>query len=61
MSKEKEVQAVVIPPQSSIKLVRHGKDDNVYYTWEVKIYCDDLVLAFNEIKRIDQMLRDEYL
>ena len=63
MSKEKVVEEIVMPPQSSVKLERHGGTDRtpMYYTWEIKVYCDNLESALADIKRIDIKLRDEYL
>ena len=64
MNNEKVVEEIVIPPQSSIELESHGAGNERYpryYTWRVKIYCNDLDLAFAEIKRIDKQLKEKYL
>ena len=62
MNKEKKemMEEITFPPQSSIKLEPHGKDNGRYYTWEVKVYCDDLDKCFSEICRMDKLLRDKY-
>jgi len=57
---KKEVMEVVCPPQSSLKLVSHGRDDGVYYTWEIKCYCDNLDSAFVELCCLDKKLKDKY-
>jgi len=56
-----EAVVVTIPPQSSIKLISHGKDENTYYTWEIKVYCDNLDLAFDDIKRMDKKMKEAYI
>ena len=59
--KDKEAIGMVIPPQSSVKLISHGKDENTYYTWEIKVYCDNLDLAFDDIKRMDKKMKEAYI
>jgi hypothetical protein len=54
--KEKLVEAVVIPPQSSIKLTKYAKG----YGWEIKIYCDDLTKCVDDVKALDKKMRDNF-
>jgi len=48
------------PPQSSVKLESHGKLGQRYYTWEVKVYCDDLDKALDEVDRIHKKMASQY-
>ena len=64
--KEKEdekkylVEDITFPPQSSIELESHGKEDQRYYTWKVKVYCDDLEKAFKQVCEMNEKLRKAF-
>ena len=51
-------EAVSFPPQSSIKLESHGKDEQRYYTWEIKIYCDDLDVCRDVLVKKNKEMMD---
>ena len=54
-------EAVTMPPQSSLKLVSHGQGDKLYYTWEIKKYCDNLDEAMIDVVTIDKKMKEKYL
>ena len=64
MSDKKNIEAgaVVFPPQCSVKLVSHGRpgSDGFYYTWEVKVYDDDLDRAVQEVNIRNNQLKKDY-
>jgi hypothetical protein len=39
---EKIIDAVALPPQCSMELEAHGRENDRYFTWRIKVYCDDL-------------------
>jgi len=61
---EKEVEAINLVPQSSINLSRHVKKtkemEEEYFTWDVKVYCDDLTKAMEEINLTNESLKKRY-
>ena len=58
-----EALGAEFPPQSSLKLVSHGnpeKPESFYYTWEIKIYHDDMNEALELLRVFDEKLRKLY-
>ena len=55
-------EAVVFPPQSSLKLVSHGKPDTpaFYYTWEIKVYCDNLDFVEADVDVLNKKMLEKY-
>ena len=61
---EKEIEAVNIVPQSSINLSRHLKKtkeaEEEYYTWDIKMYCDDLNQAMEQVNLANLSMKKRY-
>jgi len=62
--KDEEIfmEAINFEPKSSITVDSHGKPDTdkFYYTWKVKVYCDDLESALGKVKECEKTLREKY-
>jgi len=63
MNKQNVVEEIVFPPQSSIELESHGAGNErypLYYTWKIKVYCDDLNAGLSQVELLDKQLKEKY-
>jgi len=51
-----EALGAEFPAQSSVKLAKNSKG----YTWEIKVYCDDLKEAEQTIDNMNKKLKEKY-
>lgn len=60
MNKDIVAEDVTFPPQSSVEVESHGKEGQRYYTWKVKVYCDNLDFALSEVGRMHKLLKAQF-